>query len=87
MAEIYPKWRDRPVIPSYHAYKEMEGRFDLFDVVEILENGVECKKSRRGKGTVERCIERKGKIIKVVAVKTRSNWTGGDVWLIKHVGD
>jgi hypothetical protein len=39
MRELYPRWRGRPIIPSYHALREMGGRFDLYDVLEILEKG------------------------------------------------
>ncbi|MDI6655772.1 MAG: hypothetical protein QME59_07840 [Candidatus Hydrothermarchaeota archaeon] len=86
MEEIYPKWKGKPVVPSYHAAREMEGRFTLDDVVEILERGYDCPKSKRAKGTIEKCIKKKGKIIRIVAVEAYSTWIGGSVWLIKHIG-
>lgn len=87
MKELYPRWKERPIVPSYHALREMGGKFDLYDVLEILENGYDCQKTRRSKGTVERCMMRKGKVVKVVVVEARSDWVGGDVWLVAHVGD
>ncbi len=64
----------------------MEGKFTLDDLIEILEHGYECSKSKRAEGTIEKCVKKKGKIIKVVAVEAYSTWIGGNVWLIKHVG-
>jgi hypothetical protein len=86
MEEIYPKWKGKPVVPSYHAAREMEGRFTLDDVVEILERGYDCSKSKRARVTIEKCIRKKGKIIRIVAVEAYSTWIGGSVWLIKHIG-
>jgi hypothetical protein len=86
MRELYPKWRGKPVIPSYHSLREMGGKFDLYDVLEILENGYNCQKAGRRKGTVEKCMVVKGKQIKVVVAEVNSNWVGGDVWLLVHVG-
>ncbi|MEE8400747.1 MAG: hypothetical protein V3R86_01155 [Candidatus Hydrothermarchaeaceae archaeon] len=86
MEELYPKWKGKPVVPSYHAYREMENKFDLFDILEILEHGFDCQKSRRAKGTIERCVTKKGKLIRVIVVDTYSDWMGGNIWLIKHIG-
>ncbi len=58
MEEIYPKWEGKPVIPSYHAAREMEGRFTLDDIVEILERGHDCQKSKRTRGTIEKLDRR-----------------------------
>lgn len=53
MEEIYPKWKGKPIIPSYHAAREMEGRFTLDNIAEILEQGYDCPKSKRARGTIE----------------------------------
>jgi hypothetical protein len=86
MKELYPKWKGKPVIPSNHAYREMADRFELSDIVEILESGFDCQRSKRTKGTVEKCAIKKGKLVRVVVVEVHSDWVGGDIWLIKHVG-
>jgi hypothetical protein len=86
MRELYPRWKRRPIIPSYHALKEMGWKFDLYDVLEILENGYDCQKSARKKGTVEKCMVLKGRQARVMVVEARSDWVGGDVWLLVHAG-
>ncbi|MDI6640456.1 MAG: hypothetical protein QMC85_05665 [Methanocellales archaeon] len=46
--EVYPKWRGRLVLPSLTAYHELgDLKLDLHDVVEILEHGEDCSKTKR----------------------------------------
>ncbi len=59
---------------------------DLFDVLDILETGYDCERSRRKKGTFERCKRSGSKIRKVVAVESIQKWNDTPVWLIIHVG-
>jgi hypothetical protein len=68
------------------AYREMaELGMDLYDVKEILENGFDCHRSKRGKGIEEKCLEKKGKIIKAVA-EIMTSKSGIEYWRIRHVG-
>ncbi len=53
---------------------------DLDDVVNVLENGFDCPRSKRRRGTLERGIQKKNRIVKVVAIET------DDYWLLRHVG-
>jgi hypothetical protein len=59
---------------------------DLFDVLDILETGYDCARSRRKRGTFERCKKSSGKTRKVVAVESIQKWNDTLVWLIIHVG-
>lgn len=79
------QWQGRQLVPTKSAYYEMIGlRFDLYDVLDILERGRDCERSKRAKGTVEKCLRRKGKTYNVVAVE--STYLGGPAWRIIHVG-
>ena len=83
--EIIPIWNDRPLVPSNDAIKEMlHLAMDLYDVITVLEEGAEVM--GRGKGTIEKCLNRKGKKITVVVVESFQKYSRRDVWLIKHVG-
>ena len=84
---MYLKWRGIPVIPSRRALDEM-CREDLLihDVIEILENGYDCARSRRKRDIVERCMDRKSKTLKVVVAKSYNYDLKSEVWVITHVG-
>lgn len=72
-------------MPTKSAYYEMiDLRFDLYDVLDVLDRGRDCERSRRVAGTVEKCLWRKGKTYKVVAME--SAYMGSPAWRIIHVG-
>ena len=52
----------------------------LEDVVEILETGFDCSRSKRAGNIIERCIQRGDRIFKVVVVDANEHM------LIAHVG-
>ena len=88
MSEIYPKWQDKIVKPSRSADREIRRLcIDLDYIAKILEDGYDCPKSKRKKGTIERCYKMGKKTIKVVVVESVSYWNNEVVWLITHVGD
>lgn len=79
------QWHGRQLVPTQSAYYEMiDLRFDLYDVLDILERGYECERSKRAKGTIEKCLRSKGKTYKAVAVE--STYLGSPAWRIIHVG-
>ncbi len=87
MNEMYPAWKKRPIIPTLSATRELlKLNLDLYDVLEILENGFDCSKSKRKPEVFERCIKKKNKIFKVVVVKDEWRWSGKKVWTLTHVG-
>ena len=52
----------------------------LDDVIEILDEGFDCSRSKRSENTIERCIKKGNKIVKAVVVETDYNL------VITHVG-
>jgi hypothetical protein len=79
------KWQDIQLVPTRAAHYElMDLNFDLYDVLDILEMGTDCERSRRAKGTIERCLRKKGKRYKVVVAE--STYLGESAWKIVHVG-
>ncbi|MFQ6056574.1 MAG: hypothetical protein ACE5J3_11395 [Methanosarcinales archaeon] len=67
---MYPKWKEKPIQPSRSAQH---------DVIDVLNNGYDCSRSKRAKGTIERCLRRKNKIIKVVVVESYQYWRGDTI--------
>ncbi|UCH90019.1 MAG: hypothetical protein JSV49_05085 [Thermoplasmata archaeon] len=65
----------------------MKLNMDLFDVLEILEKGFDCRASKRRSDTIEKCIKKKSKVIKVVIVEDEWRWSDEKVWAIIHVGE
>ncbi|MEK6837480.1 MAG: hypothetical protein AABX69_02410 [Nanoarchaeota archaeon] len=63
--------------------------FDLNDVVEVLEHGYDCGTGKRREDTIERCIRKGNKVIKIVVVKTSVTYPDKfqeSVWRLIHVG-
>ena len=87
MKDMYPAWKKKPIIPTLSATRELlKLNMDLYDVLEILENGFDCAKSKRKPGVFELCIKKKNKIFKVVVVEDEWRWSGKKVWTLTHVG-
>ena len=82
-SEIYPCYLGNPVIPDYErgvlSELEEEG-LDLDDVVKILETGFDCSASKRNRAILEKCVQKKNRIIKVVVEE------GEEYWGLRHVG-
>lgn len=79
------KWQGKQLVPTQAAYHEMiDLQFDLYDVLDVLERGYDCERSKRAKWIVEKCLRRKGKTYKVVAAE--STYLGSPAWRIIHVG-
>jgi hypothetical protein len=84
---IYPLYRKLPLIPTRAAMNELfDNNLDLYTVLDILENGYDCPKSKRAKGTIERCLDEKRKTIRIVVVRSFNYSFDMDVWAITHVG-
>lgn len=68
--ESFPMFNGRPLMPGGRRVQDemLACRIDLWKAKDILETGFDCYRSRRKAGTYEKCIQSKGKIIKVVAV-------------------
>jgi len=71
-------------VPTQAAYYELiDLKFNLYYILEILERGSNCERSKRAKGTVEKCLRSKGNY---KAVVVRSTYLGDPAWRIIHVG-
>ena len=65
----YPLFKDRRLIPTKDAQREMdEFGLDLWRAKEILEQGYDCSSSKRAENIIEKCLYRKNKEVRVVAV-------------------
>ena len=85
-----PRWRGLLIVPTNQARREMEELdIDLFDAVDILENGFDCAKSTRGARVYERGIRKGKKILRVVVVQIEVQYHDRSVekiWKVIHVG-
>lgn len=78
---MFPQWQGKLLLPTKTAQNEMlDEDVDLYKVQEVLEAGFNCPSGKRAEKTFERCIETKGRILKVVAVDV------GEHYLVTHVG-
>jgi hypothetical protein len=81
--EVYPCYQGKPVIPDYKrgvlSELEEEG-LDLDEVVKILKTGFDCSASKRNRAILERCVQKKNRIIKVMVEE------GEEYWGLRHVG-
>lgn len=56
------------------------------DVREILERGREAKRKRKA-GIIEVCLEKRGRVRKIVLAESIQRWSGEVVWLVIHAGE
>ena len=79
---MFFEWKGKPLIPTRRALDEMERiNIDMYKTVEMLDNGFDCSRSRRKLNLFERCIRRRGKVIKVVVADI------GNYFKIIHAGE
>jgi hypothetical protein len=84
---IFPAYKDCPLIPTRSAMKELcDLGIDLATVVEVLESGYDCCRSKRKTGTIERCVDKGSKTMKIVAVQSYNYSLRTEVWAITHAG-
>lgn len=84
---MIPEWKGLPVIPSRRAAEEMyREKLLIHDMIEVLETGYDCARSRRRENVVERCVNAKNKTLKVVAARSYNYDMESEVWVITHVG-
>jgi len=82
-----PRWRGAELKLSKSAYRELfKLDMDMFDVLDILENGYDCARSKRKEGTYEVCMRRGNKTYKAVVVESVQQWDNSRVWLVIHAG-
>ena len=85
---MYPKYKGYEIKPTRTADNEMAHlKTYLDDVLTILEEGKDASRSKRKKGTIEKALRIRGRMIKVVAVESITCWSNEIVWVIIHVGE
>lgn len=68
--EIYPKFDNKPVIPTKRASQELvKTGLDLDDVVFILQNGFDCSTGKHSEEVIEKEIKKSNKLIKAVVIE------------------
>lgn len=78
---MFLQWQGKLLLPTKTAQNEMlEEDVDLYKVQNVLEEGFDCSTGKRAENVFERCLETKGRILKVVVVDV------GEHYLITHVG-
>jgi hypothetical protein len=81
------RWRGKALKLSNHAYRELfSHHMTLYDVLEVLERGYDCSRSRRKKGVIERCLRTKSGLTRVVVAESYNHDEEMEIWLVIHVG-
>ncbi len=78
---IYPQWQGKDILPTKSASREIvDENIPIHTLVDVLESGYDCERSRRKPEIHERC-KRYGKIVIKVVVADM-----GDHFRVVHVG-
>lgn len=78
---VYPLFLDLPLVPTRCAMTELYNEnLDLNAVLDVLERGYDCPRSRRSKEIIERCLDRGRKTIRVVVAKSFNFSLDTEVW-------
>ncbi len=84
---IYPHYEGLLLVPSRSVAIELYNcNLMLRDILDILEHGYDCAKSKRKKGIIERCMDHKRKTTKVVIAKSYNYSLDSEAWVLIHVG-
>ena len=88
---LYPEYNNKRIVPTRSAYYElMDLKLDLFEILDVFENGYDCAKGKREKGTIERCLKKGKKVLRAVMAEGEFSYPDGCVenvyWLI-HVSE
>ena len=59
---------------------------DGLDILEILEEGYICSRSRRAGDIIEKCLDMKKRTKKVVLARSYNYALNEDVWVVTHFG-
>ncbi len=87
--DIYPKYQNGSIIPTRSGYHELADLLmNLYDVLDVLENGYDCAPSKRKKGKIEKCLHLDNKVTRIVVAEGQFAYPDGEIedvyWLI-HV--
>jgi len=78
---LFPRYQNKEIKATKSAaYELWHYKKDIWDVMEILEEGYPCSSSRRKQNIIENCIRKGNKIHKAVVADC------GNYWVIIHFG-
>ncbi|MBI2658710.1 hypothetical protein HYX05_01230 [Candidatus Woesearchaeota archaeon] len=79
--EPFPRYQNKEIKATKTAANELwRFKTDIWDILDILEKGYPCGRSKRKQNIIENCIKKGGKIHKAVVADC------GDYWLVIHFG-
>lgn len=79
-------WKGRALCFTKHAIREMYVlSFTPDDMIEMLDLGINCPKSRRQKGILELCTNYQGDNYKIVVADDISHWRNDPCWTVIHI--
>ena len=79
--DIFPRYQNKEIKATKSASDELwHFKKDLWDVLEMLEEGYPCGSSKRKPNIIENCVKKGNKIHKAVVADC------GSYWLVIHFG-
>ena len=57
-------------------------KVDLREVVQVLEEGFDCQKSRRKEWVMERCLASQERLLRIVVANSFDHFSRQDVWVL-----
>ena len=83
---MFAEWKGLALVVTKSANSELlRDRLAIEDVIKVLDKGHDCPRSKRAKGTVERCLDTSEGTLKVVVVEDVQDWSREKVWVLTHV--
>ncbi|MBL7147517.1 MAG: hypothetical protein ISS82_01700 [Nanoarchaeota archaeon] len=78
---IFPRYQNKEIKSTKNASEEIwHLKKDLWDVLNILERGYDCSRSKRKANILEKCIKKGNNVFKAVVADC------GDYFLLIHFG-
>ena len=83
---MFAEWKGMAIVVTKSANSELlRDKLTIEDTIEVLDKGYDCPRSKRAKGTIERCLDKSEGTLKVVIVEDVQDWSHDRVWVLKHV--
>jgi len=83
---FYVTWRGKKLELTRSAYRELtELGLDLLEVMYVLDHGFNCSNSKRKKGTIEKCIVKGNKLLRVVGKERDYTYHNKEVEIVLKI--
>lgn len=83
---MFAEWKGFALVVTKSANRELlRDRLAIEDVIDVIKRGQDCPRSKRAKGTIERCLDTSEGTIKVVVIEDIQDWSREKVWVLTHV--